>query len=157
MVERRKATLVQILALLTAIGLSGYLSKLKHANEIPPCTVGGGCAQALYSKWGYVADVPVAYIGLTAALVLLALAPWRAFPVRAVAIIMLLTGAAFTIYLRYVEQAHFGGHMCAWCVAFMGAWWVAMGAELRRALAPLDAGDEDDELEPDAGLATPAT
>lgn len=150
-IERRPATVLQVLALLAAIGLSGYLTYTKATDGIPPCTVGGGCAAALYSKWGYVADIPVAYIGLTASSLLLLLAPWRAFPLRALSTVLFLAGAAFTIYLRYVEQAHFDGHMCMWCVAFMVAWWIAMAGDLRRQIAPSDDG-EDDEAELDAGL-----
>lgn len=130
--DRRPATLLQTLALLAAIGLAGYLTFLKATNGIPPCTVGGGCAAALYSKWGYLAGIPLAYIGLTAASVLLIATPWRNDVVRMASLLALVVGAVFTIYLRYVEQAYFDGAMCVWCVAFMGAWWVALAGELLR-------------------------
>jgi uncharacterized membrane protein len=132
MLDRRLATLVQIAGLAAAIGLSGYLSYMKFTVSIPPCTGGGGCAAALYSEWGYLVGIPLAYIGLGASLVLLALTPWAAQPVRVVSLALFAVGAVFTIYLRYVEQAHFNGNVCIWCVSFMGAWWVAMAAEIVR-------------------------
>jgi uncharacterized membrane protein len=138
-IDRRPITAVQALALLVAIGLSGYLTYLKATNGIPPCTAGGGCAAALYSDWGYLAGIPLAYIGLTASAVLLLASPWRVEALRMASLLALVVGALFTIYLRYVEQAYFDGSMCAWCVAFMAAWWVALGAEawrLRRGRAP---------------------
>ena len=130
--DRRLATLIQLAALAIAIGIAGYLSYLKYSVGIPPCSIGGGCAAALYSKWGFLAGVPLAYLGTTTAVVLLLAAPWRSEPVRMVALLLLAIGALFTIYLRYVEQAHFDGHVCAWCVSFMAAWWVAMAAEIVR-------------------------
>ena len=75
-------------------------------------------------------------IGLTAATVLLALTPWRLQPVRAISLVLFLVGAIFTIYLRYVEQAHFDGNVCIWCVSFMAAWWVAGACELLRLVRP---------------------
>ena len=75
--DRRIPTYLQMLALIGAIGISGYLTYTKATNGIPPCTVGGGCAAALYSPWGYIAGIPLAYIGLTASIVLLLTSPWR--------------------------------------------------------------------------------
>jgi len=135
-VDRRLLTLLQALALLAAIAVAGYLTWMKAQNQIPPCTAGGGCAAALYSQWGYIAGIPLAYIGLTAATVLLALTPWRLQPVRAISLVLFLVGAIFTIYLRYVEQAHFDGNVCIWCVSFMAAWWVAGACELLRLARP---------------------
>lgn len=134
--DRRLPTLLQALALLAAIAIAGYLTWMKAQNQIPPCTAGGGCAAALYSQWGYIAGIPLAYIGLTAAAVLLALTPWRPQPVRAISLVLFLIGAIFTIYLRYVEQAHFDGNVCIWCVSFMAAWWVAGACELVRLVRP---------------------
>lgn len=133
-IDRRILTLLQMLALGAAIGLSGYLTFLKATNGIPPCSVGGGCSAALYSDWGYLVGIPLAYIGLSASIVLLLLSPWAVQPIRAISLVLFLVGALFTIYLRYVEQAHFDGRMCAWCVAFMVAWWIAGGCELLRAI-----------------------
>jgi len=53
-----------------------------------------------------------------------------------IALTMTLVGAAFTIWLRYVEQAYLDGHVCMWCVMFMIAWWFAGAFELRRQLVP---------------------
>ncbi len=131
-VDRRLTTLFQLLALGAAIGVAGYLSYQKYTNGIPPCTIGGGCAAALYSKWGYLAGIPLAYIGTTAAIVLLVLAPWRIQAVRVISLMLLMIGALFTIYLRYVEQAHFDGRVCSWCVSFMVAWWIAGAFEIAR-------------------------
>jgi uncharacterized membrane protein len=135
-VDRRLLTLLQALALLAAIAISGYLAWMKATNQIPPCTAGGGCAAALYSRWGYIAGIPLAYIGLGAAAVLLALTPWLLQPIRAISVVLFLVGAIFTIYLRYVEQAHFDGNVCIWCVSFMAAWWVAGACELLRLARP---------------------
>jgi len=131
-VDRRLITLFQLLALGAAIVLAGYLSYQKYTNGIPPCTIGGGCAAALYSKWGFLAGIPLAYIGTTAAIVLLVLAPWRIQTVRVISLMLLMIGALFTIYLRYVEQAHFDGNVCSWCVSFMVAWWIAGALEIAR-------------------------
>ena len=131
-IDRRLLTLIQLLALLGAIGISGYLTYTKATNGIPPCTIGGGCAAALYSSWGYLVGIPLAYLGLTASIVLLVASPWRLMEVRAISLVLFLIGAIFTIYLRYVEQAHFNGHVCAWCVSFMAFWWVAGACELLR-------------------------
>jgi len=135
-VDRRLLTLVQAVALVAAIAISGYLTWMKASNQIPPCTAGGGCAAALYSQWGFIAGIPLAYIGLAAATALLALTPWRAQPVRGISVALFLVGAIFTIYLRYVEQAHFDGNVCIWCVSFMAAWWTAGACELLRLARP---------------------
>lgn len=141
--DRRALTLLQALALLGAIGVAGYLAYQKATNGIPPCTAGGGCALALYSPWGYLAGIPLAYIGTTAAAILLLATPWRLMELRALSLVLFLIGAIFTIYLRYVEQAHFGGNVCAWCVAFMAFWWIAGACELLRLVrTPLAADAE---------------
>jgi hypothetical protein len=187
--DRRRAVLGQLVGLLAAVGLSGYLTYIKSTGQVPPCTIGGGCAAALYSRYGKVGPFAVAYIGLTASLVLLGLCLLPALVVRfgaaaalagsalvvvaveatgyrhtwlwviaicllvasavvvvasfgpvdairALALTMTLVGAAFTIWLRYVEQAYLDGHVCMWCVMFMIAWWFAGAFELRRALHP---------------------
>ena len=131
-VDRRVLTVIQALALVCAIVVSGYLAYQKATNGVPLCTVGGGCMAALYSPWGYILGIPLAYIGLTAATILLLGTPWRRYEVRAISLVLLLIGALFEIYLRYVEQAHFGGHVCMWCVSFMAFWWVAGACELLR-------------------------
>ena len=59
--------------------------------------------------------------------------PWRRYELRAISLVLLLIGALFEIYLRYVEQAHFGGHVCMWCVSFMAFWWIAGACEIGRA------------------------
>ena len=146
--DRRLATLFQLLALIGAIGISGYLTYTKATNGIPPCTVGGGCAAALYSPWGYIAGIPLAYIGLTASIVLLLATPWRVMELRAICLVLFFVGAIFTIYLRYVEQAHFNGHICAWCVTFMAFWWLAGAFELVRLIR--QPTNVDAELKPDA-------
>jgi uncharacterized membrane protein len=146
--DRRIPTYLQLLALVGAIVVSGYLAYQKATNGIPPCTAGGGCALALYSPWGYLAGIPLAYIGLTAASVLLLATPWRIMELRAISLVLFAIGAVFTIYLRYVEQAHFGGHMCIWCVTFMGFWWVAGACELVRLLRTPAAGDVGADAEP---------
>jgi uncharacterized membrane protein len=146
--DRRVPTYLQLLALLGAISVSGYLTYTKATNGIPPCTAGGGCAAALYSPWGYIAGIPLAYIGLTAATVLLLATPWNRFELRAISLVLFFIGAIFTIYLRYVEQAHFNGHVCAWCIAFMAFWWIAGICELVRVVRqPTEMGSD---LEPDA-------
>ena len=133
-VDRRVLTVIQALALVCAIVVSGYLTYQKATNGVPVCTVGGGCMAALYSPWGYILGIPLAYIGLTAATILLLGTPWRRYEVRAISLVLLLIGALFEIYLRYVEQAHFGGHVCMWCVSFMVFWWIAGACELARVI-----------------------
>jgi uncharacterized membrane protein len=133
--------LLQLAGLVAATGLSGYLTYLKTTSGIPPCTAGGGCAAALYSDWGYLVGIPLAYIGLAASIILLIATPWRQETLRMISLLALIVGAMFTIYLRYVEQAYFDGAMCIWCVAFMGAWWAALLGEalrLRRRRLPLE-------------------
>jgi len=142
-VDRRLPTLLQMLALIGAICISGYLTYTKATNGIPPCTVGGGCAAALYSPWGYIAGIPLAYIGLTASIALLIASPWRIMELRAISLVLFFVGAIFTIYLRYVEQAHFDGHICAWCVSFMAFWWIAGAFELVRFIRQPRVGDDD--------------
>jgi uncharacterized membrane protein YfcA len=73
---------------------------------------------------------------IPAAILLLA-TPWRLMELRAISLVLFRIGAIFTIYLRYVEQAHFGGHVCAWCVAFMAFWWIAGACELLRLVRQL--------------------
>ena len=137
--DRRRATVVQVVALVCALALSGYLTYIKSQGKLPPCQVGGGCAAALYSKWGKLAGIPLAYIGFTASWVLLALAIWANPWVRLLSFTLLLIGTAFTIYLRYVEQAYLDHHICQWCVMFAISWWFATGAEIRRYLRPTGA------------------
>jgi uncharacterized membrane protein len=128
--------LLQILLLSIALGIAGYLSFLKLTQSIPPCTADGGCALALYSPWGYLLGIPIAYIGAVFALALIVLAVLRRDGSDMLVLIIGAAGMAFTVYLRYVEQRHFGGRICPWCVGFMVFLWLGMGVAIWRYLRP---------------------
>jgi uncharacterized membrane protein len=132
---------VQMAAYVVAIAIASYLSWEKHHNTVPLCTKNGGCAQALFSSWGSIGGIALTDIGLVTAVILLVLTPFPGFLVRLVGLTAAVTGALFTIYLRYVEQADLNGRICVWCVSFAACWWVATLCELRRTVPMLREGD----------------
>ena len=109
----RRATLV--LALL-GVGVAGYLTWVHYAQLEPVC-VGGGdaCERVQNSEYAALLGVPVAVLGLIGYLVLLGSLALPEELGRMVAALVSITGAAFSLYLTWIELAE-SHAVCQWCV-----------------------------------------
>lgn len=100
---------------LIGIGVTAYLVWERYHGNAPVCALGGGCLTVQRSAWSTVAGVPVAWMGLTAYVVLLvcALVP---HPLTALASLFVsLLGVMLSAYLTYLEL--FTIHaVCEYCV-----------------------------------------
>jgi len=119
--DRRRAVVGQLIGLLAAVGLSGYLTYIKSTGQVPPCTIGGGCAAALYSRYGKVGSFAVAYIGLTASLVLLGLCLLPALVVRFAAAGLGVGAALVAIVVEVTDYRHTWVWVIALCVLVASA------------------------------------
>ena len=102
-------------ALATAIGL--YMTWLRHEGDIAPCVAGGGgCAKVADSEYSEIFGVPVSALGAIGAAVVLVCAFSGASRVRAVGAAVAIGGAAFSLYLTFLELFVIDA-ICQWCVA----------------------------------------
>jgi uncharacterized membrane protein len=103
---------------LVGLGIAAYLAATRAAGAAPVCAT-GGCETVQSSQYAEVLGVPVAVLGVAAYLVLagttLVRAPAAAAPAAAVA----LAGAAFSVYLVYLQVAVIEA-VCLWCMASDG-------------------------------------
>ncbi len=112
------------LLVVTIIGLidSGYLSIVKLANTLPYCAPGlGECQSVALSRWAYILDIPVAYLGFLSYLALFVLLvfgkkikfiePYVDYLLFFISLI----GVLFSAYLTYIE-AFVLRAWCQWCV-----------------------------------------
>lgn len=121
---RVDALLIVSLALVLAgIGISGYLT-YTHYEGIDPACVGGssGCHIVQTSKYAELAGVPVALIGLIGYVVIGTSLFARGEMGRTITLGLALGGAAFTVYLTYLELFVIEA-VCKWCVANAVAMW----------------------------------
>ncbi len=109
----RRATLVLALA---GIGVAGYLTWVHYA-ELKPICVGGGhaCERVQNSEYAALFGVPVALLGLLGYLAVLGSLALREELGRMVAALVSITGAAFSLYLTWIEVAELHA-ICQWCV-----------------------------------------
>jgi uncharacterized membrane protein len=115
--------LASIALVLAGIGISGYLT-YTHYEGIDPACVGGssGCHIVQTSKYAELAGVPVALIGLIGYIVIGAALFTRSELGRTITLGLALGGAAFTVYLTYLEIFVIEA-ICQWCVANAVTMW----------------------------------
>jgi uncharacterized membrane protein len=106
-------------AALAAIGaaIAGYLTWVHFAALQSFCVGGGGgCERVQSSRYAELAGVPVAVLGLAGYLAIVASLAASDARGRSATVFLALVGAAFSIYLTYLELAVIGA-ICQWCVA----------------------------------------
>lgn len=106
----------------TAAAVAGYLT-WEHAHGAAPVCLagGGGCQTVASSPYARIAGVPVAALGLTGALTLLALALVPALWARTAAGAIAIGGFLFSAYLTAMEIFVIDA-ICQWCVASACLW-----------------------------------
>ena len=110
---RRLSLVVAALSVLGVL-IAGYLTWVHFAELEPFCVGGGGaCERVQSSPYARLGGVPVAVIGLTGYVAILAS---LALPARSVTAFLALAGAGFSAYLTYLELAVIHA-VCQWCVA----------------------------------------
>lgn len=103
------------LVALAGIGVAGYLTWAHYADTSVICVAGGGCEKVQSSDYAELLGVPVALLGLTAYVTVLALVVWDAPIARLAAASLALFGLLFSTYLLVV-QAFVIEAFCIWCV-----------------------------------------
>ena len=116
--RRPRVTLRAATAVLSLVGVAvaGYLTWVHYAGLEPFCVGGGGgCERVQSSEYAEMLGVPVAVAGLAGYLALLGSLALPEELSRMTAGFLALTGAAFSLYLTYVEIVEIHA-LCQWCV-----------------------------------------
>jgi len=116
--RRPRVTLRAATAVLSLVGVAvaGYLTWVHYAGLEPFCVGGGGgCERVQSSEYAELLGVPVAVAGLAGYLALLGSLALPEELSRMTAGFLALTGAAFSLYLTYVEIVEIHA-LCQWCV-----------------------------------------
>ena len=101
---------------LVGVAVAGYLTWVHYAGLEPFCVGGGGgCERVQSSEYAELLGVPVAVAGLAGYLALLGSLALPEELSRMTAGFLALTGAAFSLYLTYVEIVEIHA-LCQWCV-----------------------------------------
>src|SRR5512136_1935647 len=116
---KNRRTWIIILALL-GIFVSGYLSWSRFSGEAVYCGGASSCELVNNSRYAYLGDIPVAFMGLLAYLAILALSliplrDDRQWP-EVLRFGLALIGVMFQWYLFYIEVAVLHA-FCYWCIA----------------------------------------
>lgn len=102
---------------LAGIAVAGYLTWVHYAGLEPFCVGGGGgCERVQSSEYAALLGVPVAVLGLAGYLGVLGSLALPDELGRSLAALLSLTGAAFSLYLTWVELFEIDA-ICQWCVA----------------------------------------
>ena len=126
------ARIVTIVAAGIALGIGLYLSWLRSQGETAPCLAGShGCEIVARSSYAHLAGVPVSTLGAIGAASVLVLAFFDAPVVRAIGATIAFVGAAFSIYLTWIELEVINA-VCQWCVASAICWLVLAASEAIR-------------------------
>jgi uncharacterized membrane protein len=109
----RAATAILALA---GVAVAGYLTYVHYAGAAPVC-VGGSdaCERVQTSEYAELFAVPIALLGLGAYLALLGSLALPEATGRVIAAFVAWTGAAYSLYLTYIELAELHA-VCQWCV-----------------------------------------
>jgi uncharacterized membrane protein len=137
-VARGEALLRVATAVLALVGVAvaGYLTWVHYAGIQPFCVGGGGsCEKVQTSEWAALFGVPVAVLGLGAYVALLGSLALPGEVGLTVAALVALTGAAFSLYLTYVEIAEIHA-ICQWCVVSAVLMVALAGVSVARLNAP---------------------
>jgi len=130
-------TLTRVTAVLALAGVAvaGYLTWVHYAGIEPFCVGGGGsCERVQTSDAAFLVGIPVAVLGLVAYLALLGALALPGDVGRSLAALVALTGAAFSLYLTWVEIVELDA-ICQWCVASALIMLALAGLSVRRLLA----------------------
>lgn len=103
---------------LVGLGIAAYLAATRAAGTAPVCAT-GGCETVQSSQYAEVLGVPVAVLGVAAYLVLAGTTLVRAPAAAALGAAVALAGAAFSVYLVYLQVAVIEA-VCLWCMASDG-------------------------------------
>ena len=112
-----------ILAVLDVIGfaIAAYLSVVELSGGVPVCGPIKGCEEVARSEYSRIWGIPVAVfgVGLSALLLILALAWWRTdlYALLLAHYGLSLAGVLFEVYFLYV-QAFVIGAVCIWCASY---------------------------------------
>jgi uncharacterized membrane protein len=107
---------------LVASGIALYLTIVHYRHDLLVCAT-GGCETVQQSKYATIGPLPIAVLGLVAAVAMLGAAVLRiarrdlALPVTIAIFAMAAIGVGYEIYLTYVEIWVLEA-ICQWCVAF---------------------------------------
>jgi uncharacterized membrane protein len=137
MTRLRTATAVLAFA---GVAVAGYLTWVHYAGLKPICVGGGGaCERVQSSEYALLFGVPVALLGLLAYTALLGTLALPQQLGESVAALLALTGAAFSVYLTWIELAELNA-VCQWCVVsallMVGLAGVSLARLIRPALSP---------------------
>lgn len=113
----------RIIILLSWLGIfiASVLSYAKAVNQLVPCSTGGSCQTVGLSEYSQLFGVPVAYLGLGAYLVIMALATLRFLNPSTwklsttVGFGMSVVGVLFSAYLTYMSVTALHT-TCEWCL-----------------------------------------
>jgi uncharacterized membrane protein len=114
MSDRALRAAVGVLATAGA-AIAGYLTYARFTHTTLACAT-GGCEVVQRSDYAELAGVPVALLGLAAYVFLLGTAFLSSEPARAAAAAVAVAGAAFSVYLVYIQIAVIDA-ICQWCIA----------------------------------------
>ena len=114
MSERTIRIAIGALALVGA-AIAGYLTYTHYAQAQIFCAT-GGCETVQSSRYAAVLGVPVAVLGVSAYLAILATAVGRGEPACVAGASLALASFGFSWYLVYVQLAVIGA-VCQWCLA----------------------------------------
>jgi uncharacterized membrane protein len=124
-----RGRIVTIVAAAAALGIGLYLSWLRSRGQTAPCLAGShGCEIVAHSRYAKLAGVPVSTLGAIGAASVLVLAFFEAPAARAAGATIAFVGAAFSLYLTWVELDVLDA-VCQWCVASLVCWLVLAGSE----------------------------
>lgn len=144
----RRFDLAAIALGVIATAIAAYLTIVHYEEGLLVCSVLSGCETVQASKYATIGPVPVALLGLGAALTMLALAIWRftrpdlVFATTAAIFGIALTSLIYLFYLTYIELFVIDA-ICQWCVAFMVTTLVWFGLESWRLWRDLFAASGD--------------
>jgi uncharacterized membrane protein len=112
----RTLRLLAAVVALAGVAVAGYLTWSHYAGGSVVCPVGGGCETVQESEYAKLAGIPVAVLGLSAYVAILALVAWDAPVARLAAAALSLTGLLFSFYLLVVQLFVIDA-ICVWCLA----------------------------------------
>ena len=108
------------IALLAVIGtgIAGYLLAARIVDTAPVCT-SGGCEVVQSSEYAEIFGVPVAALGVTGYLGILATTLRATYLAAFAAAVLAFGGSAFAVYLVVIQIAVIDA-LCIWCLASDG-------------------------------------
>lgn len=103
-------------AALVGVGVSGYLTWVRHDAAALICIAGGGCETVQESAYAEIAGIPVAVLGLLSYTLVLGLVIWDTPNARLGAATIAFVGLLFSLYLVALQLFVIDA-VCVWCMA----------------------------------------